>query len=319
MRPPATALLTLLALVAFASNSILTRLALGTGAMDAATFTTVRLAAGAVVLLAIVRVRGRTAPGDGGRGRLVAPRRRRGLRLLFFQAAAIARFARGRLVGPLALFAYAAPFTFAYVRIGAATGALLLFGSVQITMIGWGIASGERPRVRAWIGIAAAAAGLAWLVLPSLRRPDPVGSALMVVAGCAWGVYSLAGRKAANALAANARSFAWAVPLALLLKLSLQLAAPSSMSTSMSARGFILAAVSGGVTSGVGYAIWYRALRGLSATQAGIVQLSVPVIAAGGAVAFLGESVSPRLAIAGAAVIGGVALVLSDRARPRPS
>ena len=283
MRPPATALLTLLALLAFASNSILTRLALGTGAMDAASFTTVRLAAGAVVLLAIVRAQAPAATG-----------------------------ARG-LVGPLALFAYAAPFTFAYVRIGAATGALLLFGSVQITMIGWGIASGERPRVRSWIGIAAAAAGLAWLVLPSLRRPDPVGSALMVVAGCAWGVYSLTGKKATNALAANARSFAWTVPLALILNV----AAASSMS--VTARGFILAAVSGGVTSGVGYAIWYRALRGLSATQAGIVQLSVPVIAAGGAVAFLGESVSPRLAVSGAVVIGGLALVLSDRARPRPA
>ena len=291
MHPPATALLTLLALIAFASNSILTRLALGTGAMDAASFTTVRLAAGAVVLLAIVRAQGRPAPGAGGRG---AGR-------------------KGEWIGPLALFAYAAPFTFAYVRIGAATGALLLFGSVQITMIGWGIASGERPRVRSWIGIAAAAAGLAWLVLPSLRRPDPVGSALMVVAGCAWGVYSLAGKKATNALAANARSFAWAVPLAVLLNV----AAASSMS--VTARGFVLAAVSGGVTSGVGYAIWYRALRGLSATQAGIVQLSVPVIAAGGAVAFLGESVSPRLAASGAAVIGGLALVLSDRARPRPS
>lgn len=285
MRPPATAPLTLLALIAFASNSILTRLALGTGAMDAASFTTVRLAAGAVVLLAIVRAQARAAPGAGGRG----------------------------VLGPLALFAYAAPFTFAYVRIGAATGALLLFGSVQITMIGWGIASGERPRVRSWIGIAAAAAGLAWLVLPSLRRPDPVGSALMVVAGCAWGVYSLAGKKATNALAANARSFAWAVPLALLLNVI------AASSVSVTARGLVLAAVSGGVTSGVGYAIWYRALRGLTATQAGIVQLSVPVIAAAGAVAFLHESVSPRLAVSGAAVIGGLALVLSDRARARPS
>src|SRR5262245_42479702 len=174
MRPPATVLLTLLALLAFASNSILTRLALGTGAMDAATFTTVRLLAGACVLGAIVRAQGGASP--FGRG--------------------------GGLIGPLALFAYAAPFTFAYLRIGAATGALLLFGAVQITMIGWGIASGERPRARSWIGILAAAGGLAWLVLPSLRRPDPIGSALMVVAGCAWGVYSLAGKKATNALAA---------------------------------------------------------------------------------------------------------------------
>jgi drug/metabolite transporter (DMT)-like permease len=282
-RPSETALLTVLALVAFASNSILTRLALGAGAMDAATFTTVRLLAGACVLAAIVRARGGPSPVGRGGGR--------------------------GLIGPVALFAYAAPFTFAYVRIGAATGALLLFGAVQITMIGWGIATGERPRARSWAGIAAAAAGLVWLMLPSVRRPDPIGSALMVVAGCAWGVYSLAGKKATNALAANARSFAWAVPLALLLNLA------AASSVAVSVRGLVLAAISGGVTSGLGYAIWYRALRGLTATQAGIVQLSVPVMAAAGAVVFLNESVNPRLAISGAAVIGGLALVLSDRAR----
>ena len=282
-RPSETVLLTVLALVAFASNSILTRLALGAGAMDAATFTTVRLLAGACGLAAIVRAQAGPSPVGRGGGR--------------------------GLIGPVALFAYAAPFTFAYVRIGAATGALLLFGAVQITMIGWGIAMGERPRVRSWLGIAAAAGGLAWLVLPSLRRPDPVGSALMVVAGGAWGVYSLAGKKATNALAANARSFVWAVPLALLLNLA------AASSVAVSARGVLLAAISGGVTSGLGYAIWYRALRGLTATQAGIVQLSVPVIAAAGAVVFLHESVNPRLAISGAAVIGGLALVLSDRAR----
>jgi len=282
-RPPETALLTSLALVAFASNSILTRLALGAGAMDAATFTTVRLLAGACVLAAIVRAQGGPSPVGRGGGR--------------------------GLLGPVALFAYAAPFTFAYVRIGAATGALLLFGAVQITMIGWGIATGERPRARSWVGIAAAAVGLAWLVLPSVRRPDPIGSALMVVAGCAWGVYSLAGKKATNALAANARSFVWAFPLALVLNLA------ASSSVAVSARGVLLAAISGGVTSGLGYAIWYRALRGLTATQAGIVQLSVPVIAAAGAVVFLHESVNPRLAISGMAVIGGLALVLSDRVR----
>ena len=282
-RPSETALLTVLALVAFASNSILTRLALGAGAMDAATFTTVRLLAGACVLAAIVRAQAGPSPVGRGGGR--------------------------GLIGPVALFAYAAPFTFAYVRIGAATGALLLFGAVQITMIGWGIATGERPRARSWVGIAAAAAGLVWLMLPSVRRPDPIGSALMVVAGCAWGVYSLAGKKATNALAANARSFVGAVPLALLLNLA------AASSFAVSARGLVLAAISGGVTSGLGYAIWYRALRGLTATQAGIVQLSVPVMAAAGAVVFLNESVNPRLAISGAAVIGGLALVLSDRAR----
>ena len=180
-----TALLTALALVAFAANSILTRMALGAGAMDAATFTTVRIVAGAAVLATIVRVQGGPSPLRSGRS----------------------------LVGPVALFAYAAPFSFAYVRIGAAAGALLLFGAVQITMIGWGIAKGERPGVRSWAGIALALAGLAWLTLPALGRPDPIGSGLMIVAGCAWGVYSLAGKGKgkgkgmSNALAANANSF----------------------------------------------------------------------------------------------------------------
>jgi drug/metabolite transporter (DMT)-like permease len=271
-----TALLTALALVAFAANSILTRLALGAGAMDAATFTTVRLVAGAAVLATIVRVQGGPSPLRGGRS----------------------------LVGPVALFAYAAPFSFAYVRIGAAAGALLLFGAVQITMIGWGIAKGERPGLRSWAGIALALAGLAWLTLPALGRPDPVGSGLMIVAGCAWGVYSLAGKSATNALAANARGFVWAVPLALLLNL---VAASSAV---VSWRGLILAAASGGITSGLGYAIWYRALRGLTATRAAILQLAVPVIAAAGAVVVLHESVNPRLAVSAAAVLGGLALVL---------
>jgi len=283
-RLPQTALLTALALIAFASNSILTRLALGGGQMDAATFTTVRIAAGALVLAALVRLQhgpslAAAAPKSVGRG----------------------------LVGPLALFAYAAPFSFAYVRIGAAAGALLLFGAVQITMIGRGIAAGERPGVRAWVGIALAAAGLAWLTLPAISRPDPIGSALMIVAGCAWGVYSLAGRTATNALAANARSFVWAVPLALAVNLA------TLASMRVSARGLILALASGGITSGLGYAIWYRALRGLTATRAAILQLSVPVIAAVGAVVVLHESVNPRLAISSVAVIGGVALVLSAR------
>jgi drug/metabolite transporter (DMT)-like permease len=284
-----TGLLTALALIAFASNSILTRLALGGGQMDAATFTTVRLAAGAVVLAALIRMRARTpgpaagARGGGGRG----------------------------FVGPLALAAYAAPFSFAYVRIGAATGALLAFGAVQLTMIGLGIASGERPRARTWAGLALAAAGLAWLTVPSARRPDLAGSALMAVAGVAWGVYSLHGKKAADALASNARSFAWAVPLAVAVNLA------GLSSAAVSRQGLILAAISGGITSGLGYAVWYRALRGLTATQAAILQLSVPVIAALGAVTILGETLNPRLLASGAGVLGGIGLVLSDRARPR--
>jgi drug/metabolite transporter (DMT)-like permease len=286
---PETGLFTLLALLAFAGNSILTRMALGRGGTDAATFTTVRLAAGAGVLAALVRLRG------AGRTPTSAP----------------GSWRRGGLAGPLALFVYAAPFSFAYVRIGAAAGALLLFGSVQLTMIAWGIASGERPSARTWVGLALAAAGLAWLTLPSVGRPDPLGSALMVLAGGAWGAYSIAGKRSADALSSNARSFAIALPLALALELV------AIRSARIDARGALLALASGGITSGLGYAIWYRALRGLTATQAAILQLSVPVIAALGAVALLGETVNPRLASAGAAVLGGVAVVLSERARAR--
>ena len=282
-----TAIATAAALVAFAANSILTRLALGGGGggMDAATFTTIRIVAGAVVLAALVRVQA----GDW---------------------AAIRGGARD-LVGPLALFAYAALFSFAYVRIGAATGALLLFGAVQLTMIVWGILSGERPKARVWLGLAVAATGLAWLVLPAVARPDPLGSGFMILAGVAWGVYSLAGRRAKQALASNARSFVWAVPLALLLNLSMMGSARVGL------RGALLAMTSGGLTSGIGYAIWYRALRGLSATRAAILQLGVPIIAAFGAVAILHETLTARLAVAALAVIGGVSLVISERSSRR--
>jgi drug/metabolite transporter (DMT)-like permease len=180
-------------------------------------------------------------------------------------------------------------------------------------MIGWGIVSGERPRPRTWAGVALAAAGLAWLTLPSVgERPDPIGSALMVAAGCAWGVYSLAGKGTKDVLEANARSFIWALPAAMFLNVI------ASSGARASGRGLLIAVIAGGITSGLGYAIWYRALHGLTATTAAAVQLSVPVIAAGGAVALLDETLSPRLVVASVAVIGGVSLVLSQRTRPAP-
>src|SRR6266545_388753 len=213
---------------------------LGAGRMDAASFTAVRIVAGAVVLAVLVRAKAGSWQALRGGGRRLG------------------------VTGPLALVAYAAPFSFAYVRIGAAAGALILFGSVQLTMIGWGLARGERPGARTWLGLGLAAAGLGWLTVPAISRPDPVGSALMVVAGCAWGVYSLAGKRAPDALAANARSFLWASPLAL----AIAAATAATSALKVEARGVALALVSGGITSGVGYAIWYRALRGLTATEA---------------------------------------------------
>jgi len=280
-RPAETIGLTLLALIAFAANSLLNRMALAGHLIDATSYTAIRLASGAAMLALLVRARAGSWRPLRGRG----------------------------LVGPLSLFAYALPFSFAYLRIGAAVGALVLFGSVQLSMIGWGLARGERPTPRVWMGMVLAAAGLAWLVLPAATRPDPIGTALMVIAGIAWGVYSLAGKRATDLLAANARSFLWATPLCLFV------GATQTSSLHASARGAALGALSGAVTSGLGYAIWYRALRGLTATQAAIVQLSVPVIAASGAVILLHERLSNRLLISGVAVLGGLALVLSRRGR----
>lgn len=274
-----TVMLTVFALIAFASNSLLTRLALGDRQIDAATFTSIRLVAGAVMLALIVRAQSGTWASLRGRG----------------------------WRGALALFAYAAPFSFAYLRIGAAVGALVLFGVVQLTMIGYGIFRGERPRMGAWVGLALAAAGLAILTVPAAARPDPFGVALMTIAGIAWAVYSLIGRTTTDPLAANARSFLWSSPLAI----AITLVWPAAGATT--ARGITLALISGAITSGVGYAIWYRALPRLTVTQAAVAQLSVPVIAAFGAAVLLHETLTARLLIAGVAVLSGVGLVLSSR------
>lgn len=275
----ATAVETAAAMVAFASNSLLCRAALGGAAIDAVGFTGLRLAAGAAVLVALAR--GRT------RG--------------------------GSWAAALALAAYASFFSVAYLRIPAGIGALALFGAVQITMLTVGLARGERPRGREWLGLALALAGLAGLARPGASAPDPLGVALMAAAGVAWGIYSLRGRGVADALGANAANFLRSVafvPFAAALALGAAPAAPVFHATP---RGVALALVSGGITSGLGYALWYVALRGLTATRAAIVQLSVPPLAALGGVTLLGEQVSIRLALCGAAILGGVALAVTGR------
>jgi len=277
-----TAALTTAALVGFAANSLLCRMALRPGLMDAATFTSIRIVAGALALLVL--------------GRLAAPPR---------DAAA----AGGSWGSALALFAYAAAFSFAYLRIGAGVGALLLFGAVQATMLAWALSRGERLRWAEWAGLLAAVAGLVALVRPGLSAPDPAGAVLMIAAGAAWGAYSLRGRGASRPLAATAANFARAVPMAVALSIVLL------GSVHLSTRGALLAAVSGALTSGVGYSLWYAALAGLTATQAAVVQLSVPVLAAAGAVALLGETLTPRLGACGAIILGGVALALLARNR----
>jgi drug/metabolite transporter (DMT)-like permease len=273
--------LTLLALIAFASNSLLTRLALGAREIDAATFTLARLGSGAIVLALLVRA----------------------------QSGSLAALRRRGAVGPLALFCYAVPFSFAYLRIGAAVGALVLFGVVQVSMVGYALARGERPTAMTWLGLALAMGGLAALTAPSAGRPDIGGLALMIVAGVSWAVYTLAGRRVPDPIAANAHSFFWSGLLALVLVPALRAATPTT------GRGLALAFVSGGVTSALGYAVWYRALPRLSITGASVAQLSVPVIAALGAALVLHEHLSVRFVLCAAAVLGGVGIVLSARAR----
>lgn len=280
-----TAALTAATMVAFAANSVLCRMALAERAVDAASFTTVRLLSGAVALVCMSRLLRRERP-----------------------AAAAAEWA-----GPVFLFLYAAGFSFAYLTLPAGTGALVLFGAVQATMIASGLRSGERPRPLEWVGFAAAVGGLVYLVSPGVARPSLAGSALMAGAGVSWGVYSLRGRGTGDALAATTSNFVRAVPLALLVSL---VWIPR---LEVSARGLLLAVLSGAIASGMGYVVWYAALRGLGAIEAAMVQLSVPVIAALGGVALLDERVSMRLVLSAVAVLGGVALAVGSGRRPRRS
>ncbi len=274
-----TLALTAAAMLAFAANSLLCRLALRYELIDPATFASARVIAGAATLSLIAWPRWRR------RGR--APANWRTVAMLFL---------------------YLAFFSFAYLSLSAGTGALILFGAVQLTMFIVALRNGEHFPLVSWIGLLVAIAGLVYLVSPGLTAPDPLGAVLMAVAGIAWGFYSLWGKGAADPLEATANNFIFAVPLALAVNLA------ALGTASVSAHGLVLAAVSGAVASGVGYVIWYAALRGLSGTQAATVQLSVPVIAAFGGVILLSEEVTLRLLVASAATLGGVALVLAQRA-----
>ncbi len=281
-------LLTAVALLCFAGNSILCRLALAERRIDAASFTAVRLASGAALLVLLARRRPRAAVG--------------------------AAAARGRYLSALSLFAYAAPFSYAYLVLGAAMGALILFAVVQVTMLGWGVARGERPTPLAWVGIALALGGLVWLTLPGRSAPDALGAALMATAGVAWGAYSLYGRgKTGDPVVATSAAFLRALPFGAVL---LGIAAAVSGLHAGSA-GVALAAASGAIASGLGYSVWYAALRHLSATRAAVVQLLTPVLAAAGAVLVLGESLLTRLVFSSLAILGGVAVTIREREAPR--
>lgn len=209
----------------------------------------------------------------------------------------------------LFLFAYAICFSFAYMTLTAATGALILFAAVQATIIAGAIANGERPRVLEWCGLALALAGLVYLTLPGLSAPPLAGSMLMLVAGIAWGLYTLRGRGSASPLLDTARNFACAVPGVVIVAIAMH------TQLQVSGTGVAYAAASGVIASGLGYVVWYAALRGLTAARAAMVQLAVPVIAALGAVLFLSEEIGARLVVAAGLILGGIALALSTRSR----
>ena len=273
------AVLSSLAMLAFACNSLLCRVALKHTSIDAASFTTIRLISGAVMLWLVVRVSRGTQTG------------------------------KGNWPSAFALFVYAAGFSFAYVSLPASTGALLLFGAVQATMIGHGIWAGERLRRLQLVGLVLAFGGLVGLLLPGLSAPPLLGSLLMLSAGVAWGVYSLRGTSAGDPTRVTAGNFLRAVPIAAALSLLMH------SSTSLDGAGLLYAVASGAVASGIGYAIWYTALPALKATTAATVQLSVPVIAAIGGLVFLDESATLRLVLASIAILGGITLVIRREAK----
>lgn len=277
---PRTIGLTAVAMLAFAANSILCRLALAHGSIDPASFTSIRIGSGAVTLGLILAFKGRASMKQGS-----------------WNAA-------------FALFVYAAAFSFAYVTLSAGAGALLLFGAVQATMVTTGLLRGERMTAPQWFGFVVALVGLAALLAPGVAAPPIHGALLMLAAGAAWGVYSLLGRRSVDPLAATAGNFLRALPIAVIL-----LGPTAMLGPHLDRSGVLYAAISGALASGLGYTIWYAALRGLTPVQGASVQLSVPVIAAFAGAIALGETITTRLTLSSAAIVGGIALVIGSRPR----
>jgi drug/metabolite transporter (DMT)-like permease len=298
--------LTLMAMIAFASNSLLCRGALKQTSIDAGSFTFIRIFSGAVALWLVLQTRRKLIV-----GRTASPlveRSSSGSSLITRHSS----LKSGNWTSALALFAYAAAFSFAYNTLSAGTGALLLFGAVQATMILWGFRKGERLRAIQIVGLIVAVAGLLVLVFPGLSAPPLVGSILMLGAGVAWGVYSLRGKAVPDATASTAGNFLRSVPFAALVSVVML---PKMHLDSL---GVTYAIISGAITSGLGYVIWYAALAGLKAASAATVQLSVPVLAATGGILLLGEPVTLRYAIASTAVLGGIFLVVIEKRHASP-
>ena len=283
-------LLTALTMIAFAANSVLGRMAIGSGEMpliDPASYSAVRLASGAIMLALLVAM---TGSSDNRSPRLQS----------------------GSWISALALFVYAVAFSYAYVALDTGTGALMLFACVQATMIGWSLKEGDRPSPLEWLGLLVAFGAFIWLVSPGLSAPDPMAAALMALSGMAWGVYSLRGRGLPDPLKVTAdnfmRSVAFLAPLGGFVLIA-QLQVHASLS------GLLLAITSGALTSGLGYALWYRVLRQIGATQGAIVQLTVPVIAAIGGTLFLAEGWTLRLVVSSLLILGGVAVATIAKQR----
>jgi drug/metabolite transporter (DMT)-like permease len=270
---------TALALLGFAANSLLCRAALRSGAIDAWSFTAVRLVSGAVAMTLLARILARGGPASAG----------------------------GSFVSAFLLYAYAAAFSLAYLRLPSGVGALLLFATVQATMIGVGVARGARPSRRVWTGV----------TLPGASMPDPIGLLLMAIAGVAWGAYSLRGRSSRAPLASTSGNFARSVPFALLALSGAYALAPGTDALHAKTQGVGLAVASGALASGLGYSLWYLALPELSALHAAVVQLTVPVWVGIAGILLLGESLTVRLALAALLILGGVACAVLPRARAR--
>jgi len=275
--------LVLVALVAFAANSILARAALTATAIDPVSFTAIRIVSGAIMLWLIVRLRPGLAQG------------------------------RGNWISALALFGYAIAFSVAYLSLTAATGALLLFGAVQVTMVSWSLVTGNTLTLRQWTGFALALVGLAWLLLPGLAAPPLVSALLMIAAGVAWGIYTLRAKGAGDPTRVTASNFLLASVPAMVVVLATPLASVRDASLDM--QGLGLAIASGALASGLGYAVWYAALKHIQTSTAAVAQLSVPVITAIAGVAVLAEPLTLRLVLAGLAILGGIALVVRTKTR----
>jgi drug/metabolite transporter (DMT)-like permease len=274
-----TIIFTSLSLIAFAANSVLCRLALAENPIDAAGFTIIRLLSGAIVLLLIINLSKKD----------------------------VNKYDKGSWAGGLMLFLYAVAFSFAYVSLDTGTGALILFGAVQITMIFWSVLKGNRLHLFEWAGAIIAFGGFVYLVLPGVTAPSLIGFILMTTSGIAWGIYSIIGRSLKNPIYDTAYNFIKTIPFIIILLIIF------INHIHYSFEGILLAIISGGITSGIGYILWYIALGGLTATQAAVVQLLVPVIAAFGGVIFISESVNFRLIISAIFVFGGILLVTYGR------